>query len=89
MAIARVDERVELGAVQLGQAVDGPLEEVGSRVLEAIPARVVGRVAQAEVGTEVDDRRAVGDEVRDEAGRRAVGEREERGVDLAGGASRP
>ena len=82
MAIWRVDERRELGAVQLGQAVDGVARGARARVLEAVPARVVGRVAQPEVGPEVDDRGAVGDEVRDEAGRRAVREGEERGVDL-------
>ena len=54
----RVDQRLELGAMQLGQAVDRPLEEVRAGVLEAIPARVVGRVAQPEVGSEVDDGRA-------------------------------
>ena len=69
MADRRVDERRELGAVELGQAVDGALEEVGARVLEAVPARVVGRVAQAEVGPEVDDRGARVDEVRARARR--------------------
>ena len=54
----RVDERLELGAMELRQAVDGGVEEVGPRVLEAVPARVVGRVAEAEVGAQVDDRRA-------------------------------
>ena len=53
-----VDERRELRAVELRQAVDGALEEVRARVLEAVPARVVGRVAQAEVRALVDDRRA-------------------------------
>ena len=47
-----------------GQAVDGGVEEVGPRVLEAVPARVVGGVAQPEVGAEVDDRGAGGDKVR-------------------------
>ena len=68
--------------MQLGQAVDGVVEELGSRVLEAVPARVVGRVAEPEVGPEVDDRGAVGHEVRDEAGGRAVGQGEEDGIDL-------
>ena len=45
-----VDQGCELGAVELGQAVDGLVEEVGPRVLEAVPARVVGGVAEAEVG---------------------------------------
>ena len=59
--------------MELGQAVDGDVEEVGPRVLEAVPARVVGRVAQPEVGPEVDDRGAGGDELRDDASRRRRG----------------
>ena len=51
-------------------------------MLEAIPARVVVRVAQAEVRPEVDDRGAVGDDVGNEVGRRAMREGKERGVDL-------
>ena len=46
-------------------------------MLEAVPARVVGRIAQPEVGTLVDDRRAGGDEVGDELRRGAVREGEE------------
>ena len=49
-------------------------------MLEAVPARVVGRVAEAEVGPEVDDRGAVGDERRHLGGGRAVGEGQEDGV---------
>ena len=41
--------------MELRQAVDGDIEEVGSRVLEAVPARVVGGVAEPEVGAQVDD----------------------------------
>ena len=75
-----VDERGELGAMELRQAVDRLLEQVRPRVLEAVPARVVGRVAEAEVGALVDDRRAGRDEVRDEVRGRAVREGEEDGV---------
>ncbi len=67
----------QLVAVELREAVDGAAEEVGPRVLEAVPARVVGGVAEPEVGAEVDDRRAGGGEVGDDLGRRAVGEGEE------------
>ena len=50
-----VDQGLELGAMELRQPVDRVVEEVGPRMLEAVPARVVVRVAQAEVGAEVDD----------------------------------
>ena len=50
------------------------------RVLEAVPARVVGGVAEAEVGPEVDDRGAAGDDRRNELRGRPVGERQEDGV---------
>ena len=67
----------ELVAMQLGQAVDGLIEEVGARMLEAVPARVVGRITEPEVGSEVDDRGPAGDEVRDDPGGRAVGQGQE------------
>ena len=69
----RIDERLELGAMQLGQAVDGDVEELGDRVLEAVPARVVGRVAKPEVGPEVDDGGAAGRPGRARASRRRRG----------------
>ncbi len=50
-------------------------------MVEAVPARVVGGVAKAEVRPQVDDRRAVRREVRDEPGGRAVWQGEEDGVD--------
>ena len=78
----RVDERLELGPVELGQAVDRDVEEVGVRVLEAVPARVVGGVAEAEVGPEVDDRGAGLDDPGDDGRGRAVGQGEEDGVDV-------
>ena len=70
--------------MELRQAVDGALEQVGPRVLEAVPARVVGGVAQPEVGPEVDDRGPAREEVRDERRGRAVGEGQEDGIHLAG-----
>ena len=45
----RVAERRELRAMELGQAVDRVVEELRRRMLEAVPARVVGRVAEPEV----------------------------------------
>ena len=68
--------------MQLGQAVDRDVEEVGVRVLEAVPARVVGGVAQAEVRPEVDDGGAGLDDRGDQGGGGAVGEGEEDRVDL-------
>ena len=73
----RVDQRLELGAMELRQPVDRVVEEVGPRMLEAVPARVVGRVAEAEVGAEVDDRGAGGDEVGGDLRPGAVGECQE------------
>ncbi len=70
--------------MQLGQAVDRLREEVGRRVVEVIPARIVGRVAQAEVRSQVDDRASLGDEVRHERRRCAVGQREEDGIRRGG-----
>ncbi len=66
--------------MQLRQAVDGLIQQVGSRVLEAVPARVVTRVAQAEVGSEIDDRRPRCGEVRHDPRRGAVGKGQEHGV---------
>jgi hypothetical protein len=78
----RIDESGQLLAMELRQPVDRLVQEVGTRVLEAVPARVVGWVAQAEVGSEVDDRRAGRDDVRHEGCRRAMGKGEEGGVDV-------
>ena len=44
----------QLVPVELGEPVDGALEQLGGAVL-AVPALVGGQVAQAEVGGEVDD----------------------------------
>ena len=45
--------------VQLREAVDGRLEEVGRGVLRTVPERVLVRVVQAEVGGDVYDLHAV------------------------------
>ena len=68
--------------MQLGQTVDRLLEEVGSRVLEAVPARVVVGVSETEVGSEIDDGGPGRDEIGNEVDRRAVREGKERGVNL-------
>ena len=68
--------------MQLRQAVDGRVEELRVRVLEAVPARVVGRVAQPEVGPQVDDRGAGLGHRRHAPGGDAVGEGEEDRVRL-------
>ena len=56
-------------------------------MLEAIPAWVVGRIAQTEVRPEIDDRRAVRDDVGDQRRGRAVGEGQEDGISLGQGRS--
>jgi len=78
--------------LQRENRLDGTLEEVRPRVLEAIPAWIVRGVAESEVGPEVDDcsptRREVGGDLRP----RPVGECHEDRVDPAGvrtGAGRP
>ena len=53
-------------------------------MLEAVPARVVVRVAEAEVGAEVDDRGARRGEIGGDLRARAVGECQEDSVDWAG-----
>ncbi len=77
-----VDEGGELGSMQFRKAVDGHVEELGRRVLEAVPARIVGGVTEPEIRPKVDHRRAGAQEVRHEPGRRAVGEGQEGRVDL-------
>jgi hypothetical protein len=74
----------KLGPMQLGQAVDRDIQEFGVRMLEAVPARVVGRIAEAEVGAEVDDRDSLGGHRRDQRGGGAVGQGQERGIDVVG-----
>ncbi len=66
--------------MELGQPVYGRRQQLGPRVLEVVPARVVGRVPEPEVGPQVDDRHAVPGELVDPAGRGAVGQRQEHGL---------
>ena len=80
-----VAQRLQLRAMELGQAVDGVVEQLRRGVVEAVPARIVGRVAEPEVGPQVDDGRAPGRDVRDDPGGRAVGQGEEDGVDVGRG----
>src|SRR5262245_4746836 len=68
--------------MELRQAVDGVVEDGRVRMLEAVPARVVGRVAQAEVRPKVDDGGAAGGQVRGARRGRAVRQGEEDGVSL-------
>ena len=65
VAAGRADDGVGLRArrrqlrpVQLRQAVDRRREQLGPRVVEVVPGRVVRGVAEPEVGPEVDDRLA-------------------------------
>ena len=53
-------------------------------MVEVVPGRVVGGIAEAEVRPEVDDRLAALEELVDPAGDGAVGEREEHGLGVVG-----
>ena len=70
--------------MELREAVDGGGEELGPRVLEAVPGGVVGGVAEAEVRAEVDDRLALVEELVDPRRDRPVGEGEEHGLGVVG-----
>ena len=70
--------------MQLGEPVDGGLEQLRPRVVGVIPARVVRGVAQAEVGPEVDDGLAGVQELVDAGGRGPVGKGEEDGLGVLG-----
>ena len=61
----------DLIAVELGQAVDRPLDQLGVRVLD-IPALVGCEVAQAKVGGEVDHPYATAEKLGDERRRGGV-----------------
>ena len=77
-----IGQRRELGAMQLRQPVHGLRQELRRGVLEAVPAGIVGSIAQPEVGPEVDDPRALRHKIRDQRGGGAVGEGQEDGVGL-------
>ena len=68
-------------AVELGEPVDGALQQVGLAV-RPVPALVAGHVAQAEVGGEVDDQGAQAPQLGDERCRRAVRVGDDRSVEL-------
>ena len=77
-----VDQRGELGSMQFRQPVDRVVEEVRPWMLEPVPARVVLGVAESEVRTQVDDGRALVDELAGHRRGRAMREREEDGIDI-------
>ena len=68
--------------MELRKAVHGDVQQVRSRMLKAIPPRVVARVAQAKVRPKVDDRRAGRSQIGDDPRGRAVGEGQEDRVGL-------
>ena len=76
-----VAETGQLRAVELREPVHRGLEKVRSGVVEAVPGRIVGGVPEAEVGAEVDDRRARVDERAGHRRRGAVRQGEEHRVD--------
>ena len=53
----------ELGAVEFGKAVDEAAEQVGPRVRLAVPALILGGAVEPEVGAEVDERCAGGEQI--------------------------
>ncbi len=69
-------------AVQLRQAVDGPSQQLGRRMVELVPARVVGRIVEAEVRPDVEQGRAAGHDVGGHSGGHAVRQRGEDRVGL-------
>ena len=73
-ASTSADER---RAMELRQAVHRLVEQVRARMLEAVPARVVGRIAQPEVRTLVDDRGPARDAGRGEVRGRPMGKCQE------------
>ena len=70
---------------QLGEAVDRLAEQVGTRVGLAVPPRVELRVAEAEVRGEVDDAADTSAQRRHDGLRSAVGQAQEREVDVVDG----
>ncbi len=92
IAARRADDRAigasqgrKLGPMQLRQPVHGPGQEIRRRVIEPVPAGIVGRVAEPEVGALVDDGDARVDEVGRHARRQAVWQCQEHGVRLRQG----
>ena len=69
------------GSEQLGKAVDEPAEQLRGAVLEPVPERVERRVAEPEVGAEVDDEAGVVDESRHDVLRLARREGDEDDVE--------
>ena len=78
----RVDEGGELGAVELRQPVRSRRRELRRGMLEPVPARVVGRIAQPEVRSEVDHRGPVTCDLGNARRGGPVGQRQEHGVRL-------
>ena len=78
----------ELLPVQLRHPVDELSEQVGTRMLPAVPAHVPVRVAQPEVRAQVDDSRRERAKLVDAGHRLSVGQAEEQhvaGLELGGG----
>ena len=81
---ARVRDEVgssDLVAVELGQAVDGVVDQLRRDVL-AVPLGVHVGIAQPEVGAQIDDADVALAQLRDERRRGSVGVGDDRGVDI-------
>ena len=78
----RGTERGELRPMQLRQPVDRTRQQFRRRMLEAIPAGIVGGSQEPEVGSLVDDRSPGREDVARLCRRQTVGQRQEHGVSL-------
>jgi hypothetical protein len=67
-------------SMELWQAVDEAGQPLGGRVLPAVPARIVGRVVEAEIGAQVHDSPGDGGKLLDTRGHLAVGKGSEEHV---------
>ena len=77
--------RDELGAgklvpMQLRHSIDKSTEQVGTRMLAAVPAHVAGRVAQPEIRAQIDDPGREGTELVDSRHRLSVGQTQKQRV---------
>ena len=80
MVAASSAARRDLLAMEFGQAVDRLGEQLGRRMIELVPARIVGRVVEAEVRSHVQQRGTARTDLAGHAGGHAVWQRREDGV---------
>ncbi len=71
-------------AMQLGKAEHGLAEQVGVGVRELVVVRIARRVLQPEIGADVDDPQALGEQLGDDLQRGAGGQPAQRDLALRG-----